>query len=229
MSNSEVIKGYHYTRHHNQILREGLAPRTNLVRDILPYDFKNFLFAADIEEDMLSFLSMPKDSYSYVTKGLLEPKPDSWANNQEYPNLWKKLMSGLFPFYPEQDWQWAYYPPDYELTLLEFDLTPQDDAFVFEEGHSRKIHDFKLPIDLEGFDRKNIDHLRRRSEEIRNQVRKYYESKISWFQYKGDYKIPLLVLGNTITSKRLKIHSITLLKDIPGMEYCIDERAKAWR
>ncbi len=222
MSKPNVIKGYHYTRSLEKIMKEGLVPKTSLVADILPHDFRDFLIWADIEEDWRSFLSMPKDAYFDVTKGLLEPRPDSWYRSEEYPGLWGKLMRAFFPCdYPSADFITPANYSDADLYVLEISLTDKDSAWVVEEGYSRAIHDYKLPVDLQpGFLRNpTIENKRIRANQIREFVMKYYESRISIFEYTENYNLPLLTVGNIISPERLKVHSVIKGKDIPEISH----------
>ena len=203
-------------------MNEGLIPRTSLVRDILPNDFEYFIASADIEEDWRGFLSIPKPAYTCVTKGLLEPRPDSWTNNLEYSGLWGRLMCDFFPCdYPSMDFPTPARYWDEELYLLELDLTEEDSAWVLEESYSRAIHEYKLPVDLQpGFlNTPTKENKRIRANQIREFAMKYYNSRIPLFEYSGNYNLPLLAVGNKISSERLKVHSVILAKDIPEISH----------
>ncbi len=71
--------------------------------------------------DQIGGLNLPDEAHESVVSTLLDPLPDSWINNREFPGIWGSLAYHLV----RED----------RLVLLSFRLLPSDKAYVVEEAH----------------------------------------------------------------------------------------------
>lgn len=123
---------------------------------------------------------LPDEAYDNVIEGLLEPEPKSWIENPEFPHFWNCLMHDICK--------------EKQVMLLSFDIDPKDKAYVVERAHVER----ELYRDPE-----------KSTEKTRNKAyRKYWESRVPVFDYKGNYAAPQLAIWSGIEFERLRVEWI---------------------
>ena len=115
--NTNTITGYHYTNqkayksmHTNGVDRKFRTP-LNDFQGLIPS--KMF-----VHPNLKTF---PEEAHKNVIEGLLEPEPESWLENSEFPFLWKLLMHDICR--------------ENDTILLSFELEPKDKAYVVDRAH----------------------------------------------------------------------------------------------
>lgn len=124
---------------------------------------------------------LPEEAYDAVVEALLEPDPPSWRESQEFLTLWKYLMHDIS------------LQSSGEVTLLSFPLEPRDRAYIVERAHVERVL---------GQDRPGHDPTR---EAMDDAYRRYWESRVSVFDYNGGYSLPQLTLWSPIEVDRLSV------------------------
>ena len=118
---------------------------------------------------------LPDESHNGVIEGLLEPEPKSWLENKKFPHLWRYLMHDICR--------------NEKIILLHFELNPNDQAYVVERAHIER----------------RLYHKNPSRELINTSFKKYWESRISVFEYKNNYCLPQLAIWSGIEFERLEI------------------------
>lgn len=132
---------------------------------------------------------LPKEANERAIRALLEPEPQSWAQNPEFPNLWAYLMDAILISVPE-------FGSDLEkdVVLLSFELTPEDRAFIVD----RAILERELYKEAKGQGEST-------QETRREAFRRYWESRVPAFDYNGGYELPKLAIWSGIEFGRLRV------------------------
>jgi len=127
---------------------------------------------------------LPKDAHEGCISCLLEPEPQSWVNNKQFPYTWISLMSHLClkdnSLSPELS----------KLVLLSFEILCQDNAYVVERAH------------IEKWRAKN-----QTKKQEKESYTNYWNSRVSVSEYKGNYNLPELAIFSYIPIDRLKLES----------------------
>lgn len=119
---------------------------------------------------------LPYKAHDGTIQGLLEPEPQSWTANTEFPNLWRYLMGDVLR--------------EPEVILLSFEMLPTDEAYVVERAHvERELYSKSEPT------RQRMDAA----------FRKYWKSRVTVPDYDGSYSIPQLTIWSPIEFERLNI------------------------
>lgn len=135
--------------------------------------------------------NLPSKAYNGIIEGLLEPEPESWIKNPEFPNLWNYLMHDIC----RKD----------KVMLLSFDILPKDEAYVVERAYVER----ELYREAKGRGKM--------TRETRNEAfMKYWNSRINIFEYitknknvmKINYAVPQLAIWSGIEFERLNIEWI---------------------
>ncbi len=130
----------------------------------------------------------PLQAYRKATKGLLEPEPERWINNPNFPHLWRYLMNDLL-----QD----------ELMLISCELTRKDKAFVLDRAHiERELYK----------EAKGQGTPTRRS--MAKAYKDYWNSKVPPLKYEGNYVLPHFAVFSIISFDRLKVEWIKSEDDV---------------
>jgi len=123
---------------------------------------------------------LPDQAYDNVIEGLLEPEPQLWLENPEFPFLWGSLMHDICR--------------KEETMLLSFALEPKDQAYVVERAHVER----ELYREAKGQGKP--------TRESRDEAfKKYWESRVPVFDYDGGYSVPQLTLWSGIEFERLNV------------------------
>jgi len=172
MSNDKII-GYHYTN-----------PRAySSMEDGYSYGKKGLIPVRRLMNLGRGSYNLPEEAHDGIIEALLEPEPESWLHNPEFPGLWWYLMHDL--------------RKESELVLLSFEIKPKDDAYVVERAHMEN------ELYREG---KNRGKSTRRTMNLA--CKKYWESRIPVFEYEDNYKLPQLAIWSTIEFDRLNVEWI---------------------
>ena len=110
------ITGYHYTDE-----RGYRSMHTKGVNRNFRTPFSDFCGLIPSKMFVHPYLKgFPSEAHKDVVEGLLEPEPESWLENPEFPHLWKLLMHDI---------------GNEETILLSFPLEPKDKAYVVDRAH----------------------------------------------------------------------------------------------
>jgi hypothetical protein len=174
---ADKIIGYHYT---NSEAYKSM--KTKGVDDHVTFGFDNF--TGIIPRRRFVALSrakgLPDEAHDGVIEGLLEPEPKSWIENPEFPNFWSYLMHDVCR--------------DKQVILLSFELNQKDKAYIVDRAHVER----ELYRESKGQGKS--------TQETRNEAfKKYWESRIPVYKYKGGYDAPQLAIWSGIEFDRLKV------------------------
>jgi hypothetical protein len=180
----KTITCYHYTNleAYNSMSKKGIEGYITNFDD-----FSGLIPSKRFVNVNWSHKDLPNEAYEEVIEGLLEPEPSSWTKNKEFPTLWYYLMHDICK--------------RKEIMLLSFQLNPKDKAYIVERGHIEK----ELYKKSKGLEKPT-------RETISTAAKKYFESRIPVFDYKGEYSVPQLAIWSPIEFKRLKIEWIKFTK-----------------
>ena len=107
-----------------------------------------------------------------------QAQPDSWLKNDEFPQIWNNLLGNIRSFQGK-------------LTLLSFTLTPEENAFIVDRAHvERYLHMEYLGDDRDKFERNKA-------------YGAYWESKVFFSDYAGDYSLPEVIVLAEISVERI--------------------------
>lgn len=174
---TDKIVGYHYTNS-----KAYKSMQTKGKDGYITFDFDDF--AGLIPSRRFIRLGegngLPEEAHNGVIEGLLEPEPKSWLENPEFPNFWRYFMHDICR--------------DEEIVLLSFELKPQDKAYVVDRTHVER----ELYRESKGQGES--------TKETRNEAfKKYWESRVSVFEYNKSYSAPQLAIWSGIEFDRLKV------------------------
>ncbi|VVB80611.1 Uncharacterised protein [uncultured archaeon] len=124
--------------------------------------------------------NLPNIAYEGVIEGLLSPKPLSWTKNAKFPGVWQYLFHDLC----RTD----------NLALISFDLTPKDKAYVVERAYMEN------ELYRESKRQGKSNH-----ETMSYACKKYWESRVPVFEYRGSYCLPQLAIWSPIEFERLNL------------------------
>lgn len=127
--------------------------------------------------------NLPREAYEGVIEGLLEPEPQSWIDNDKFPALWRCLIHDIC----RED----------EIMLLSFELDPKDKAYVVDRAEMEKA------LYIKHFQGREATRA-----EIDEACRRYFESRVSVFNYDSGYEVPQLSIWSGIELDRLKVEWI---------------------
>jgi hypothetical protein len=169
MNLTDRIIGYHYTNPEAYRLMEngdmydrGLCPIRRFIKE------SN---------------NLPDEAFKGTIQGLLEPEPESWLNNPEFPALWLYLMHDICL--------------ENNVMLLSFQILPTDKAYIVERAHiERELY------------REMREGRTSTNKEKERAYLKYWKSRVPVFEYKGNYSVPQLTIWSKIEFDRLNIEWI---------------------
>ncbi|MGV8141325.1 MAG: hypothetical protein ACP5NW_02700 [Candidatus Woesearchaeota archaeon] len=176
----QKITGYHYTN-----LEAYISMHTKGIDGYYTPYFDNFSGLIPHGRFIKFFArqGLPKEAYESVIEGALEPEPKSWIENPEFPRYWGYLMHDICR--------------EKHIVLLSFELKPEDKAYVVDRAHvERELY------------RKHKGQGDSTKKTMSDAYRKYWESRIPVFEYKGGYDIPQLAIWSGIEFERLKVEWI---------------------
>ena len=170
------ITGYHYTN-----LEAYRSMQTKGLDGFITLNFEDF--AGLIPRKRFVKLGegngLPERAHDAIVEGLLEPEPDCWLKNPEFPHLWRYLMHDICRG---------------DVLLLSFELLPKDEVYVVDRAHVER----ELYRESKG--------LGKSTRETRNVAfRKYWESRVPVFEYSGGYDVPQLATWSGIEFERLNV------------------------
>lgn len=172
-SSSQGIVMYHYTNPESySSMKTG---RTYGKKGLLP--IRRFITLDRWKE------GLPEKAYDANIQGLLEPEPESWTNNPEFPEVFRFLAHDFCM----RD----------ELMLLSFELLPTDDAYVVDRAH------FERFLYREVYQKAGKPLPDDYTEE--KALRLYWESRVPVAEYKGGYSLPQFSVWTPIDFDRLKV------------------------
>jgi hypothetical protein len=128
-------------------------------------------------------VDLPEKAFEGNIQGLLEPEPESWTNNPEFPEVFRYLAHDLC----KRD----------ELMLLSVELLPTDDAYVVDRAHFERFL-------YRGVYQKAGNPLPPDYTEDKA-LRLYWESRVPVNEYKGGYSLPQFSVWSPIDFDRLKV------------------------
>ncbi len=132
------------------------------------------------------------ETHGKTIEGLLEPEPTSWLNNPEFPHLWRYLMSDICNM-KDND----------EVILLSFELKVEDQAYIVDRAHiERELY------------RESKSQEKTTTEMMNEAFKKYWESRVSVFEYDGNYSAPQLAIWSGVEFDRLKVEWIKPSKEV---------------
>ena len=120
---------------------------------------------------------LPGKAHERVIEGLLEPEPECWTSNPEFPNLWYSLFHSICQ--------------EPEIMLLKFEILPFDEAYVINRAHVER----ELYKESE----------KSTKESLNKAYRKYFESRIPVHEYDHEYDVPQLAIWSPIEFDRLDV------------------------
>lgn len=123
--------------------------------------------------------SLPMRVHDPANFGFLEPRPDNWINNKEFPYFWNIVMERVHA---------GGCSHRKKILILEAEVNPEK-TFVVDRGH---VENFLYE------NRKN-----RGTEEAA--YRKYWKSRVLIDQYKGNYCLPEVVTWEPIGLDKLRV------------------------
>jgi len=175
---TDKIIGYHYTN--SKAYR---SMQTNGVDGYGVFGFNHFsgLIPSKRFIPLSGGNGLPDEACDGVIEGLLEPEPQSWLKNPEFPGFWGYLMHDIC--FGKDD-----------VMLLSFELKPDDRAYVVERAHVER----DLYRELKGQGKS--------TRETSNEAsRKYWESRVLVFDYDDSYSAPQLSIWSGIPLDSLKV------------------------
>jgi hypothetical protein len=132
---------------------------------------------------------LPDTAHDGVIEGLLEPAPISWRRSVRFPDLWSYLFHDICR--------------RHYVALLSFELKPTDAAFVVDRTHVEQ----ELYREFYGFGKSTL-------ETATSAYRRYFESRIPIFDYKGDYELPQLAIWSPISFNRHRLEWVKFSDDV---------------
>lgn len=180
------IVGYHYTNEeaYHSMQNKGIEGCTTFYFD----DFSGLIPS----RRFLQFgrgINLPDEVHEGVIEGLLESEPKSWIRNLEFPNFWRYLMHDICR--------------RKKVVLLSFELSPKDKAYVVERAYMER----ELYRESKGFGISTNKTMNEAS-------KKYWESRVPVFEYKGNYSAPQLAIWSGIEFNRLKVEWIKSTNEV---------------
>lgn len=124
--------------------------------------------------------NLPEKAHNGTIQGLLEPEPDSWIKNPEFPYLWHYLMHDICR--------------EEETMLLSFEIRKSDKAFVVDRAHIERA------LYLE-----HNTQIKPTRKQMNEAYRKYWESRVPVYDYNGGYCCPQLTIWSPVCLGRLHI------------------------
>jgi len=170
---SQTITGHHYTTN-------GPFLSMKSGRD---YGRTGLLPVGRFIKDCYTQPDLPEEAYDFVIQGLLEPEPESWTNNPEFPNLWAYLMNDIG----------LHDACDQGRLSLSFTVLPTDKAYVVERAHVERA--FYSP---QASNRKVM----------REAWGNYWESRVPVFDYQGGFSLPQLDIWSPIDMDRVHLEKV---------------------
>ncbi|HIH24124.1 TPA: hypothetical protein HA251_03765 [Candidatus Woesearchaeota archaeon] len=171
------LRGYHYTnsRAYRSIQTKGIegffTGKYDEFTGLIPR--RRFVYIGDGH-------GLPNAAHDGVIEGLLEPRPTSWIENPEFPDLWRYLMHDICR--------------KKEVMLLSFPILRSDKAYVVERAHVER----ELYREAKG--------LGKPTKETRDEAfRRYWESRVRAHRYDGNYAVPQLAIWSGIPFERLQV------------------------
>jgi len=177
------MKAYHYTNPHKwESVQLGLD---HCLKALLP-----------LRRVVLPSCASGLEAKAYRTNALfclLEAQPSSWFANKEFPLIWKNLLENIRSFQGD-------------VTLLSFNLTSEDTAYVLDRAHvERYLNKSYINDDVNNFKRTKA-------------YGDYWSSRVSFSEYSGEYCLPELIVLNEIPIKRISVEwsgpKISVLEDM---------------
>lgn len=184
----EGIRGYHYT-HREKYESMRKWPSSRLVGQTKLNDELRKIY--DQNPAKYRFYkgssAVPHEFIEPVIFAFLEPEPQSWRQNSEFPLAWSSVLNYVIRpsfalDYREAEGMWV--PQD--LVLLSFEVQPDDNAYILDRAH----------VFREGV-------------KPRERFNKYFTSRVPVFDYDGSYSLPELVVWNIIDFDRLKLEEVS--------------------
>ena len=123
---------------------------------------------------------LPDKAYDGVVEGLLEPEPKSWLANPEFPYLWNALMHDIC----KRD----------KVMLLSFQILPEYEAYIVERTHIER----ELYREAKGQEKST-------RQTMNDAYRRYWESRVSVFDYDGSYSLPQLTMWAPVPTEKLNV------------------------
>jgi len=180
------IIGYHYTN--SEAYR---SMRTKGIDGYITFGFDDF--AGLIPHKRFINLSnengLPDEAHNGVVEGLLEPEPKSWTENPEFPGLWRYLMHDICR--------------QTEIVFLSFELKSTDLAYIVDRAHVERV-----------LYRKSENEKAPTKKRMNKAFKKYWESRVSAFEYDKNYSAPQLAIWSGIEFDRLNVEWIKPSREV---------------
>ena len=136
---------------------------------------------------------LPYEAYGGIIEAFLEPEPESWTKNKEFPDIWPRVIGSVC----RTD---SIGLEGQNIILLSFPILPSDKAYVFERAYRQR--ELLLPKKESTKKTESDSYL------------KMWKSRVKAADYKGDYSLPELGIWNPIEQERLKVEWTRPVKDV---------------
>jgi hypothetical protein len=149
-----------------------------------------------------SLIPYPDKAYESVNRALLEPIPDDWIHNDEFQNIWVRLMGDIMR----------------EKTVILLEVTvnfEDDDVWVLDRGH------------VEHFLYQNARYNRKEAFTLFWNSRvplKFYLTH----QNELGFRLPVVVIFSIIPVKRLRVIWEKTLDEMTAIRCVLSEKGKPW-
>jgi hypothetical protein len=179
----QCVKGYHYTNPeaYKSMQTRGINGHYSSKFD----EFKGLILRKRFV-NLREGKDLPNKAYDGVIEGLLEPEPESWIKNPEFPHLWSYLMHDICR--------------EKEVILLSFELNKKDEAYIVDRAHvERELY------------RESKGQGKTTKETRDDAYMKYWKSRVKVFDYEHNtkkYSVPQLSLWSGMGFERLNIEWI---------------------
>ena len=113
--------------------------------------------------------------------GFLEPRPDSWLNNKEFPNIWNELIEVRKP----------------DLNLLKLEI-PEDKVLVLDYAQVRRdLGNPPMPMLIASYALFET--------KVNKNYQRYWNSRVPFKSYAGNYSLPELVFFEECLLNRVSL------------------------
>lgn len=143
------------------------------------------------------YRGLEEEAHEKGSFGLMEPVPLSWISNSEIPDAWIRLVEHV-----AGNSEYLQFSTG-DVALISFNVLPEDRVYVIEGaeilrytsrfGNARTAQDLGITIEGSGV------------ETIAEAYRRYFESRVPMFDYKGGYSLPELFVPSFIEVSRLTL------------------------
>ncbi len=169
-----IYTAYHYTSDSNWCFTQAgyfgdgkhLQPYRNITGGIKTHDFPNWAYD------------------DYIFAFLNESIPESWKNNEEFPDIWERIMRHVAH-------------ADFLVRLLKFEVTTKDEVYIMDWSHMERV---RPELTRMGNFMASKDDISK----IKLAIPKYLQSRVPVTEYNGEHNLPELIIKNPIPLERIE-------------------------